>query len=143
MRLAFLGMRMRWRLLRPITLGVRVILIQDEQVLLVKHTYMPKWYLPGGAVKRGETLVDAARREAQEETGAIMQSEPELFRIYSVLFGGKSDHTATYISHDFRLEQRLDQWEIEEVGYFALTVLPADISKGTREIIADYVASQK
>ena len=62
--------RLRYRVIRPVTVGVRLILEKGQAVLLVKHTYQYDWYLPGGGVKRGETLEGAARREAAEELGA-------------------------------------------------------------------------
>ena len=64
--------RLRWRVTKPVTVGVRLILTRDQAVLLVKHTYQRHWYLPGGGVKRGETLQEAARREAAEEIGAAL-----------------------------------------------------------------------
>ncbi|MDQ0343857.1 8-oxo-dGTP pyrophosphatase MutT (NUDIX family) [Lederbergia wuyishanensis] len=45
-------------------------MIQDEKVLLVKHTYQNHWYLPGGGVEKSETLERAIRRECKEEIGA-------------------------------------------------------------------------
>jgi 8-oxo-dGTP diphosphatase len=47
-------------------------LITDEEgrVPLVRHTYGRKnWELPGGAVEQGESPMDGAVREVQEETG--------------------------------------------------------------------------
>ena len=54
---------------RPVTVGVRVMLIRDGQVLLIRHSYLRGWYLPGGGLKRGESMEAAARREAREESG--------------------------------------------------------------------------
>ncbi len=52
------------RLTRPLTLGVRCIVARDDgHVLLVRHTYLPGWYLPGGGVERGESLEAAIARE--------------------------------------------------------------------------------
>ncbi|MFC0651817.1 NUDIX domain-containing protein [Lederbergia wuyishanensis] len=62
--------KLKWYISRPITLGVRILLIQDEKVLLVKHTYQNHWYLPGGGVEKSETLERAIRRECKEEIGA-------------------------------------------------------------------------
>ncbi|MEO9255658.1 MAG: NUDIX domain-containing protein, partial [Tepidiformaceae bacterium] len=67
---AYLGLRASWRVYHPITLGVRVILTSDGKVLLVRHTYRPGWFLPGGGVHRRESLERAARREVREEAGA-------------------------------------------------------------------------
>ena len=42
---------------RPVTLGVRAV-IHDRAagtVLLIRHTYVPGWQLPGGGVEIGET----------------------------------------------------------------------------------------
>jgi ADP-ribose pyrophosphatase YjhB (NUDIX family) len=51
-----------------------MLLIQYETILLVKHTYQESWDLPGGAVKKGETLEGGLRREGSEEIGAQLGS---------------------------------------------------------------------
>jgi 8-oxo-dGTP pyrophosphatase MutT (NUDIX family) len=55
-RLIYLFNRLIWRITSPTTVGVRLILERDQTVLLVQHTYQPHWYLPGGGVKKGETI---------------------------------------------------------------------------------------
>ncbi len=71
-RLAHRARRFYWRLVRPTTLGSRCLVLGDDTVLLVRHTYEPWWYLPGGGVKRGESCAEAARREAWEEAGLTL-----------------------------------------------------------------------
>jgi 8-oxo-dGTP diphosphatase len=51
--------------------GVGVVVIEDGQVLLVKRGHPPlagEWSIPGGVMELGETLREAAIREAREET---------------------------------------------------------------------------
>ena len=46
--------------------------VADDQILLVKRGREPGkglWAVPGGKVKRGERMQDAAKREVLEETG--------------------------------------------------------------------------
>ena len=72
----------------------------DGRILLVKHTDTDGWYLPGGGVQSGETLGDAIRREAAEETGAVLH-ELWLFGVYSNFSEAKSDHVVVFCSEDF------------------------------------------
>ena len=46
-----------------------VVQNQKNEILLVKHTYIPGWHLPGSGVDLGEDVETAARREVFEETG--------------------------------------------------------------------------
>lgn len=53
-------------------LGVGAVIADDARVLLVQRGREPMrglWTVPGGLVEIGETLREAARREAREETG--------------------------------------------------------------------------
>ncbi|MFH1724782.1 MAG: NUDIX hydrolase [Elusimicrobiota bacterium] len=48
------------------------VVIKDGRVLLVKRRHPPKtglWAIPGGGVRLGESLAEAAERELLEETG--------------------------------------------------------------------------
>ncbi|HEX8662092.1 MAG TPA: NUDIX domain-containing protein, partial [Brevundimonas sp.] len=67
------------RATRGATLGVRGMAIhEDGRVLLVKHTYLHGWWLPGGGVERGETCEQAILREMREEGGVIIEERPRL-----------------------------------------------------------------
>lgn len=57
-----------FKLTRGMTLGVRAACFDGEgRIFLVRHTYVPGWYMPGGGVERGETALDALRKELREE----------------------------------------------------------------------------
>jgi len=57
--------------------AVGAIVFKDDRVLLVRRAQPPSqdlWAIPGGSVKIGETLQEAAEREIFEETGIIIQA---------------------------------------------------------------------
>jgi 8-oxo-dGTP pyrophosphatase MutT (NUDIX family) len=128
----------RWRrmLFRPLTVGIKVILVRDEQVLLVRHTYQQGWFLPGGGVKRSEALEEAARREAWEELGATLH-EVALFGIYSHVRTYKNEHIAVFVCDAFSLTDKPD-YEIAELAFFPLAHLPPGIDKGSYLRIEEY-----
>jgi 8-oxo-dGTP pyrophosphatase MutT (NUDIX family) len=114
------------------------MMIRNGEVLLVRHTYHPGWYLPGGAVDRGETLDTAAKREAFEETGAELQNL-RLVGAYTNFKEWKSDHNILFLTTDFTLRGKPDH-EIAEMRFFALNSLPADMSAGHRKRLEEYLA---
>jgi len=127
--------RFRLWLTRPLTLGVRLILIKDESILLVKHTYQNLWFLPGGGVEKGETLEQAIRREAQEEIGAQL-SDLSLLGVYTNFFEFKSDHVAVFICQNFRLSPQ-NSPEIAACQFFPLNQLPADLAAGHQRRVVE------
>jgi ADP-ribose pyrophosphatase YjhB (NUDIX family) len=132
--------RLKWVVTRPVTLGVRLLLIKDGQVLLVKPSYQDGWYFPGGGVKRNETVEQAARREAKEEVGAEL-GKLELFGIYDLFYESKSDHIVLFQCTDFTYTGESD-FEIEQVRAFPLKALPPDIAPGYERRIKDYLESR-
>lgn len=142
LRLAYDAYRLYWRILRPITMGVRILLVTDGQVLLVKHTYQDGWHLPGGALNRGETPCVGAAREAQEEAGAYVLDTPQLLGVYSSFDEGYSNHVLTYASRSFRLATPTDRWEIAKRDLFAVDRLPSDTTIGTRRRVEEFLAGR-
>ena len=136
-KLFFQTGRMVWLLINPHTIGVRILLIRDEQVLLVKHTYEKEWFLPGGIVERGESLVDAVKREAFEETGAYVENV-SLLGVHTKSEGKNQVHVVTYLADEFEIRKVHDE-EIEETRFFPLDELPETISPGSGRRIEEAV----
>ena len=140
-RYIYQASRMLWLLFKPMSTGVRLLMVRDGQILLVKHIYESQWYLPGGAVEQGETLNVAIRREALEEAGATLY-DLQLFGAYTNFENGKSDHVIVFISHEFDLTFEGDD-EIEFCQLFPLDELPEKMSPGSEKRIMEYLAGKK
>ena len=125
-------------IVRPINVGVRTMLIRDEKVLLVRHVYQDGWFMPGGGMKRNETLEEAARRECREEVGVEMQ-KLELFGIFFNYAEWKSDHIVLFLSEEFTMIDKKDS-EIAEKRFFALDHLPESLGQGHRRRLKEYRA---
>src|SRR5580765_3762409 len=70
MTLAHRLMMLRWFVTRPRTLGVRAIVLSpDGRIVMVRHSYVRGWYLPGGGREAGEDPQAAILRELREEIG--------------------------------------------------------------------------
>ena len=71
---------------------------RPKSVVLVSRKNEPKgWALPGGFVDYGETLEQAAEREALEETGLALKGLRQ-FKAYSDPSRDKKGHTISYCS---------------------------------------------
>jgi len=140
MRMAYLGLKTKWWFTRPISMGVRIMLIDDERVIMIRQTYYKDgWYFPGGLVDRGETPLEAAKREAFEEVGATCHSEPRLLGIFTQYVEFKSDHVVLFVCDDFSLSEKSASWEVEQIQAFRLTELPKNSSPGGRRRVAEYL----
>jgi 8-oxo-dGTP pyrophosphatase MutT (NUDIX family) len=128
--------RAYWRLSRPLTLGVRGLALDGDRVLLVRHTYMAGWYLPGGGVERGEAVEEALRRELIEEVGLRFEGAPALIGAYSNFHDYKSDHVLLFRVEGWTMAPKPNR-EIAEHRFFALTEPPPGTSPGTLRRIAE------
>lgn len=147
MRLAWLGptaLRLGYDVLRaalwPVGMGVRVMLVRDDRVLLVYHTYVDHWHFPGGGLKNGETVVEGASREVYEETGVVTTGELQLLGIYTGFGRGRTDQTAVFVCHEFVFTPPPASWEIVGSAFFGLDALPPDTQRGFRLCVRDYRA---
>ncbi len=67
--------------------AVGVVCWRDDEVLLIRRGRAPRlgeWSIPGGKVRRGEALHDAALRELFEET-SVRAKIGELLAVYEII----------------------------------------------------------
>lgn len=128
-----------FRFTRPMTLGVRLVVQNDEKhILLVRHTYIDGWYLPGGGVETGNTGAETATKELFEETGISSVCDPILFAIYANRKVTKRDHVLLYKVNKWEQTKTfVPNWEIKEIGFFPLNALPPQTTQSTKDRLAE------
>jgi 8-oxo-dGTP diphosphatase len=84
--------------------GVGAIIVAGDRVVLVKRGHPPlagEWSIPGGLLEVGETLREAATREALEETGLAVEPE-DLLGVYDRVVRDADERTLYhYVLIDF------------------------------------------
>lgn len=132
------AMRFWWRRTRAMTLGVRVLATDAEgAVVMVRHTYVAGWHLPGGGVERGERAEISARRELVEETGAEPSGPLALMGVFANFRSFRGDHVLLFRANvTARVERPADR-EIAEVGWFSPLAPPEGTTPATRRRLAE------
>jgi ADP-ribose pyrophosphatase YjhB (NUDIX family) len=126
------------RFSRGATLGVRGLALDDEgRVLLVEHTYIPGWHLPGGGVERGETAEQAMAKEMVEEAGLQIIGRPRLLSIHDNRRAFPGDHVLFYRINEWSPVTATSRGEIAQVGFFPPNALPEGTTRATRNRIKE------
>lgn len=133
-----------WRFARGMTLGVRgVVLDGAGQVLLVKHSYVSGWHLPGGGVETGQTLLDALKRELMEEGRIVLTGAPQLHGVFFSRKISPRDHVAVYVVREFNQDRAPEpNREIVACGFFDVADLPPGTTRGTHLRLAEVLQNQ-
>lgn len=126
-------------LTRPMTLGVRAAAFDAQgRVLLVRHTYLDGWHLPGGGVERGETAIEAVAKELAEEGNVTLGAPPVLMSVHLNRAASAWDHVLFYRCDGVsQTAPKLPDREIVEAGFFPLDDLPAETTPATRRRLAE------
>jgi ADP-ribose pyrophosphatase YjhB (NUDIX family) len=119
-----------------------IIEIESKGIVLIKRKNPPHgWALPGGFVDYGESLEEAAVREAKEETDLDVKLT-EQFHTYSDPERDPRHHSIStvYIAKTKGIPQAKD--DAIEIGFFNEFSLPGEIAFDHRSILKDYFKSK-
>lgn len=124
---------------------VDVIIDVDDHIVLIERKHTPVgWALPGGFVDYGESVEDAAKREALEETSLEVELD-ELLYVYSNPSRDARQHnlSVVFIAHSItpieKMEAQDDARAVKLFSFDALPVLCFDHAR----IIEDYLAFKR
>lgn len=119
------------------TLGVDVVILDAGRILLTKREDFEIWCLPGGGVDPGETVAQAAIREAFEETGICV----ELIRMVGVYsrprWSEGGAHDILFLAKPVGGTLTPAVNEVVEMGYFEPESLPDPLAPDNRRRILD------
>jgi len=79
--------------------SVEAIISKENSLLFLRRNNSPakgQWWVPGGRIRKGETLGEALYREVKEETG-LEVIKSKLVNVYSRMFDGRHDISIAYL----------------------------------------------
>lgn len=120
-----------------------IIEFKDNTVVLIERKNKPYgWALPGGFVDYGETLEEAAKREAFEETSLKLQGIKQ-FKAYSDPSRDPRGHTVSVIFTAKGKGTPQAKDDAVKIGLFSKNTLPVNIVFDHKKILSDYFKSIK
>ena len=122
---------------------VDIIISMKDSIVLIERRNPPHgWALPGGFVDYGESLEEAAVREAREETGLEIDNLRQ-FQAYSDPDRDPRQHNISVVfTADARGEAKAGD-DANAVKLFPLDNLPEILCFDHARILNDYIAGKK
>ena len=123
---------------------VDIIIEYEKGIVLILRRNEPKqWAIPGGYCDYGESLEEAAIREAGEETGLVVELI-EQFHTYSDPRRDRRQHniSTVYIARAIGGTLRA-QDDAQGIGVFTENDLPPDLAFDHDQILKDYFRYEK
>ncbi|MBA4496323.1 NUDIX domain-containing protein [Paenactinomyces guangxiensis] len=123
--------------------GAHVLVINEKGQLLLQKGAKGTWGLPGGLLKRGETLEDTARRQVFAQTGLVI-GELRLVRVFSgekYPAANESEKyivATVYLTRDIQENVKSDGVEFKEISYFDFQELPEGIDLRFQDVIQEF-----
>jgi len=118
-----------------------IIEISGGIILIKRKNPPPGWAIPGGFVDYGESLEDAACREAKEETGLDITLIRQ-FHTYSKPGRDPRHHTVSTIFIATASGTPVAADDAKDIGIFTRDSLPKDIAFDHRQILEDYFSGK-
>jgi ADP-ribose pyrophosphatase YjhB (NUDIX family) len=108
-------------------IGVGIAITENDKILPTRRRDYPVWCIPGGHISPGESVIDAAIREAREETGLSVQitSFVGLYSLPHKWQQGSCEIIVRGTISGGKLVRVTD--ETLDAQYFSLDELPADL----------------
>jgi len=122
-----------------LTVDVIIELPRDRLVLIRRRNPPPGWALPGGFVDAGETVEQAARREALEETSLSVELIRQ-FHVYSDPARDPRGHTVSLVFIGRAEGTPSGADDAAEARAFPRDELPEPLAFDHGQILADYLA---
>jgi ADP-ribose pyrophosphatase YjhB (NUDIX family) len=115
-----------------------IIEVEDRKIVLIKRKNLPiGWAIPGGFVDYGESLEDAAIREAKEETGLDVTLIRQL-HTYSRPDRDPRHHAISTVFIARAAGTPVAADDAAEIGLFNRNHLPHPLAFDHKEILEDY-----